>query len=218
MSKYLPATLGIAAMLLASTALAKERSELEKSSIKAATDCVAKAALNSPNITKLYREDRLDDVTNWIVLKSNACDNPIRSMRLLHDRLYGAGTGRAFLLGDYLNDLPRAVRARISDEMEKRMAGESFAYAPLSPAQGGQLSAGTELMVRDIAANDVLNIREYATSNSTIVGIIPPNSRGVTYLGETQGEWLFVRYLNRAEGWVHRRYVQPVTSRGRLLQ
>jgi uncharacterized protein YgiM (DUF1202 family) len=205
-------------MLLASTALSKERSELEKSSIKAATDCVAKAALNSPNITKLYREDRLDDVTNWIVLKSNACDNPIRSMRLLHDRLYGAGTGRAFLLGDYLNDLPRAVRARISDEMEKRMAGESFAYAPLSPAHGGQLSAGTELMVRDIAANDVLNIREYATSNSTIVGIIPPNSRGVTYLGERQGEWLFVRYLNRAEGWVHRRYVQPVTSRGRPLQ
>ena len=57
MSKYLPATLGIAAMLLASTALAKERSELEKSSITAATDCVAKAALNNPNIAKLYRED-----------------------------------------------------------------------------------------------------------------------------------------------------------------
>ena len=75
MSKYLPATLGMAAILLASTALAKER-RLEKSSIKAATDCVAKAALNNPNITKLYREDRLDEVTNWIVLKSSACENP----------------------------------------------------------------------------------------------------------------------------------------------
>ena len=48
MSKYLPATLGIAAMLLASTALAKERSDLEKSSVKAATDCVADRRSEEP--------------------------------------------------------------------------------------------------------------------------------------------------------------------------
>ena len=134
-------------------------------------------------------------------------------MRLLHNRLYGPGTGQKYLYGDYLADLPHAVRERIKKEIEG-----SYATAPLPPADTGQLSAGTELMVRDIAANDVLNIREYATSNSTIVGIIPPNSRGVIYLGEMQGEWLFVRYQDRAEGWVHRRYVQPVTSRGRPLQ
>jgi hypothetical protein len=40
MSKYLRATLGIAAMLTASTALARERSALESSSVKAASDCV----------------------------------------------------------------------------------------------------------------------------------------------------------------------------------
>ena len=50
------------------------------------------------------------------------------------------------------------------------------------------------------------------------LSFIPPNSRGVVYLGEMQGDWLFVRYENRAEGWVHRRYVRPVTSRGRHLQ
>jgi hypothetical protein len=60
MSKYLTATLGIAAMLLASTSLAQGRSELEKSSIKAATDCVAEAALNNTNIVTLYRENRLN--------------------------------------------------------------------------------------------------------------------------------------------------------------
>jgi hypothetical protein len=124
MSNLLPATLGIAAILIASTALANERSELEKSSIKAATDCVAAAALNNSNITTLYREDRLDEVTNWIVLKSDACDNPLTSMRLLHDRLYGAGTGRAFLRGDYLADLPRAVGERIKGEVLKRIAVE----------------------------------------------------------------------------------------------
>ena len=60
MSKYVTATLGIAAMLLASTSLAQGRSELEKSSIKAATDCVAEAALNNTNIVTLYRENRLN--------------------------------------------------------------------------------------------------------------------------------------------------------------
>lgn len=213
MSKYLPATLGIAAMLLASTALAKERSELEKSTIKAATDCVAKAALNNPNITMLYREDRLHEVTNWIVLKSDACDNPLRAMRLLHDRLYGEGTGRTFLRGAYLDDLPRAVRERVKKDIEG-----SYATAPLPPANTGKLNTGTELMVVNIEPNDVLNIREYATDNSPILDIIPPNSRGVMYLGETKGEWVFVRYQNRTEGWVHRRYVQPLTSRGRHLQ
>ena len=45
-------------------------------------------------------------------------------MRLLHDRLYGAGTGRTFLLGDYLADLPRAVAERIRGEVAKRIATE----------------------------------------------------------------------------------------------
>jgi hypothetical protein len=45
-------------------------------------------------------------------------------MRLLHDRLYGAGTGRSFVRGDYLADLPRAVRERISGEVEKRISAE----------------------------------------------------------------------------------------------
>src|SRR6202022_99559 len=123
MSKYLPATLGIAAMLLASTSLAQGRNELETSSIKAATDCVAQAALNNPNIITLYRENRLKPVTDWIVLKSSACDNPLRAMRLLHDEIYGDGTGRKFLLGDYLADLPRAVGERIGNEIEKSDGG-----------------------------------------------------------------------------------------------
>jgi hypothetical protein len=116
---YLPAALGLAAALLASMALEKERSPLESASVKAATDCVAQAALNNSNIVQLYRDNRLKEVTDWIVLKSSACDNPLRAMRLLHDKLYGEGTGRKFLLGDYLADLPRAVRERIKNEIDK---------------------------------------------------------------------------------------------------
>jgi hypothetical protein len=221
---------GFAAIFIASTAGAVERSELEKSNIKAATDCVAAAALSNPNITTFYREDRLKKVTDWIVLKSDACDNPLRAMRLLHDRLYGEGTGRTFLRGAYLADLPRAVRERISDEVEERIASEgrddalqSYAsvpknFQPPPSVNTAQLSTGTELMVVNIDDNDVLNVREYATDRSRIIDIIPPNSRGVIYLGETRGEWMFVRYENRAEGWISGRFVVPLASRGHRLQ
>jgi hypothetical protein len=58
MSKYLPAV-----MLLAEPALA--RSEREVTSIKAASDCVATAAVNNPTITTTYHQNRLNSVTDW---------------------------------------------------------------------------------------------------------------------------------------------------------
>jgi hypothetical protein len=122
MPKLLPVTLLTALMVMASTALANEQSELESSSVKAATDCVAAAASNDPNIISLYQENRLKQITDRIVLHSEVCENPLRAMRLLHDRLYGEGTGRHFLLGEYLADLPRAVRERIRVEVARRFA------------------------------------------------------------------------------------------------
>src|ERR1700738_2974885 len=217
MSKYLTATLGIAAMLLASTSLAQARSELEKSSIKAATDCVAAAALKNPNITTLYREDRLDEVTDWIVLQSSACDNPLRAMRLLHDRLYGQGTGRIFLRGDYLADLPRAVGERIKGKVPDRIAREPAVDTDglrTPPSPNFQLKRGDELRVVNVGANDVLKMRKYATEKSPIVDVILPNVEGgVYYLGESRGQWIFVQY-DRAKGWVNSSFVEPITSVG----
>jgi len=129
MTKYFPVALGLTVMLMASTAPATARSEMESASVKAATDCVAAAALNNPEITTFYRENRLRDVTNWIVLRSSACDNPLNAMRLLHDRIYGQGTGQAFLRGDYLNDLPRAVGERIKVEVLRRIVQNSNAIS-----------------------------------------------------------------------------------------
>jgi hypothetical protein len=212
MSK-IPATLAIAAMLLASTSLAQGRGELEKSSIKAASDCVAAAALNNPNITTLYQEDRLKQVTDWIVIRSNACDNHLRAMRLLHDQLYGEGTGRTFLQGDYLTDLPRAVKERISDEVQRRIAIarglKSRDYYSTVP-----LRTGDELRIVNVGANDVLNMRKYATDESPVIDFIPPNVQGgIYYLGESQGKWIFVQY-ERAKGWVNSSFMERVTSIG----
>jgi hypothetical protein len=213
MSKYLPATLGIAAMLIASTSLAQGRSELEISSIKAASDCVAAAALNNPNITTLYRENRLNEVTNWIVLKSSACDNPLTAMRLLHDRLYGAGTGRTFLRGDYLADLPRAVGERLKVFFESQGKDTT---PPLPPSENAPLKRGDELRVVNVGVNDVLKMREYATDNSPVIDVIPPNVDGIYYLGETRGQWIFVQY-DRAKAWVNSHFVEPITSRGKRI-
>jgi hypothetical protein len=118
MPRSLGVLAGIAVLLTAAASSAHARSQLEKAAVKAATDCVAAAALNNPNIVNLYQQNRLKEVTDWIVLKSSACDNPLRAMRLLHDKLYGEGTGRKFLSGDYLADLPRAVGERIGNEIK----------------------------------------------------------------------------------------------------
>jgi len=126
MTKYFPAALGIGAMLLASTASATAaRSAMESASVKAATDCVAAAALNNSDIITLYQENRLREVTNWVVLRSSACNNPLNAMRLLHDQIYGPGTGQMFVHGDYLQDLPRAVGERIKVEVLRRMVQKS---------------------------------------------------------------------------------------------
>jgi hypothetical protein len=148
-------------VLLASSSLATERSELEKATIKAASDCVAAAALNNRNLTKLYQENRLKEITDWIVLNSNACEHQLTAMRLLHDKLYGAGTGRAFVLGDYLADLPRAVDERIRSKVARRIAEEKSvrrdqSSPPVRPDSDGpgKPSSGNE-WVADCNSSDL---------------------------------------------------------------
>ena len=94
---------------------------------------------------------------------------------------------------------------------------DSYAYAQPPSTNLGQLSPGTELMVVNVGANDALKVREYATDNSRVIDIIPPNAEGVIYLGETQGQWIFVQY-DRSKGWVNLRFVLPLASRGGRIE
>jgi hypothetical protein len=86
----------------------------------------------------------------------------------------------------------------------------SYAYVPPLSANARELNKGAELTVVNVGGNDALIMREAPTDNSPIIDMIPPNSKGVFYLGEAQGQWIFVRYENRAEGWVNRRFVEPI--------
>jgi hypothetical protein len=79
--------------------------------------------------------------------------------------------------------------------------------------------AQSALRVVGVAPNDVLNVRELPSAGARIVGIIPPDGRGVVPNGERVGNWIFVRH-RRVEGWVDRRYVAPeapAIRRGRSL-
>jgi hypothetical protein len=104
MSKYLPAV-----MLLAGPALA--RSQLEVTSIKAASDCVATAAVNNPNITTIYQQNRLKSVTDWTLGSSAGGWQPLVLRRLL------AGMGLALaivaMIGPAIAGRSEAERAAI---------------------------------------------------------------------------------------------------------
>lgn len=84
----------------------------------------------------------------------------------------------------------------------------------------GAAEAQSTLRVVDTAPNDVLNVREFPTSNARIVGVIPPDGRGLVPSGERNGNWVFVRY-RKVEGWVSSRFVYPEAPpvrRGRSLE
>ncbi|MEP7029832.1 MAG: hypothetical protein ABI830_02735 [Pseudolabrys sp.] len=57
-----------------------------------------------------YSHDmRPGDVNDLIVDSIKACARPVRTMIDAYDRMYGRGSGEAFLLGPYLDVLPSAV-------------------------------------------------------------------------------------------------------------
>ena len=98
------------------------------------------------------------------------------------------------------------------DERIKHLKSVLAKLSPNPPpsTKTGQLSKGDRLRVANIGPNDVLTMREYPTANSRVIDGIPPKNEEIIYLGEEHGEWIFVRYGNRAEGWVNRHFVEPI--------
>lgn len=74
--------------------------------VRRATDCIVRKVSMSPR----YRAGMHPaDINDLIVDSIAACGRPVRAMMDAHDRLYGNGSGEAFLLGPYLDVLPSAV-------------------------------------------------------------------------------------------------------------
>jgi hypothetical protein len=74
--------------------------------VRRATDCIVRKVTADPRYSKLMRPDEFNDL---IVDSISGCAQPVRAMINAHDRMYGYGSGEAFLLGPYLDVLPSAV-------------------------------------------------------------------------------------------------------------
>lgn len=74
--------------------------------VRQATDCIVRKVAND---RRFSTDMRPDDVNDLIVDSIAACARPVRAMIDAHDRMYGSGSGEAFLLGPYLDVLPSAV-------------------------------------------------------------------------------------------------------------
>jgi hypothetical protein len=74
--------------------------------VRRATECVVRKVAANPRYNHDLRPDEINDL---IVDSVAACARPVRAMMDAHDRMYGSGSGEAFLLGPYLDVLPAAV-------------------------------------------------------------------------------------------------------------
>ena len=106
--------------------------------VRATTDCIAQAINASPAALTYARQE------NWLeAVKSMPQDCAAVGSRLVaeHDRLYGPGTGKAFVEGPYASDLPRALKVRLkpdigtqaaqpTEERPTPTAGETVGTAP----------------------------------------------------------------------------------------
>lgn len=74
--------------------------------VRRATECVVRQVTADPRYSADLRPDAFNDL---IVDSIPACAQPVRAMIDAYDRMYGYGSGEAFLLGPYLDVLPAAV-------------------------------------------------------------------------------------------------------------
>lgn len=74
--------------------------------VRRATECIVRKVSGNPHYSPDMAPAAMSDL---IVDSIAACGRAVRAMMDVHDRMYGAGSGEAFLLGPYLDVLPAAV-------------------------------------------------------------------------------------------------------------
>jgi hypothetical protein len=85
--------------------------------VREATDCIARRVFADPRYNANLRPGEINDL---IVDSMAGCIKPVRAMMDAHDRLYGNGSGEAFLLGPYLDILPAAVVGQVKLKAQDR--------------------------------------------------------------------------------------------------
>lgn len=85
--------------------------------VQRATECILRKAAADPRNTGDLRSTEVNDL---IADSIAACERRVRAMIAAHDRMYGDGSGEAFLLGPYLDVLPSAVVRQVKIKTHAR--------------------------------------------------------------------------------------------------
>jgi len=85
--------------------------------IQATTECLAQEILRSPTALSYARQNKWVETVESV---PEACKAEGSTLIAEHDRLYGPGTGKAFVDGPYASDLPRALKARIRPALKRQ--------------------------------------------------------------------------------------------------
>src|SRR4051794_9936466 len=141
------AVLATALVSLSLPALARgEPNERQKQkellpAVRATTECLAQEILRSPTALSYARQNKWVETVESV---PEACKAEGRNLIAEHDRLYGPGTGKAFVDGPYASDLPRALKARIRPALKRQAAAFSVVEDAPDPAAA---APGTTLKV-----------------------------------------------------------------------
>jgi hypothetical protein len=84
---------------------AQQKSAAMQPLVRSATECIANSVADDPRFLATARADLSDLIVDSIP----PCVTRLQAMIDACDRYYGAGSGKAFFVGPYLDILPRAV-------------------------------------------------------------------------------------------------------------
>ncbi|KAA2235593.1 hypothetical protein [Salinarimonas soli] len=163
------AAMSVSAALAQTSAEEQQRRRAHLPSIRAATDCIAREALREPLAVDAVQQNRLHEILRDPMLR---CTGPIGFMISEHDRLYGWGTGRAFFDGPYLQDVTRAVLARIKPDVDRRVteAGRLEAERQAQVARA-EAERRQRLQIAEQARN-LLRDRMYECTTRQLVDLV----------------------------------------------
>lgn len=161
--KIVGAILGALVSLWTCAAYAQAYSEAQKRRlhlpyIRAATDCYANTIAANTTALDIAREGRWHDA---IRATGDACNSLAGQMVRTHDQIYGSGTGLPFYQGPYLEDLPRAISARLKDVIARR----NVEVEQADTARKARLSEANR-------ARDLLRDRVYACTKSELTSLV----------------------------------------------
>lgn len=124
----------------ASPATPQDKRETLIGYIRTTSDCFAREAIKHPDFAIALRTK---DWAPFLRKVMPHCKRQIDTLIHIHDRFYGRGSGLAFFNGGYFKDLPRAIRARIPNQVTAAIAKTAPPPAPpraehATPPQRGE--------------------------------------------------------------------------------